>query len=63
MVRQYFHDRAKSQKASFQIRNINAAASDQDNFLKIADGLRAATKFFNEAFRGTLALDRMQKKH
>ena len=62
MVRQYFHDRAKSQKASFQIRNLNAAASDQDNFLKTADGLRAATKFFNEAFRGTLALDRMQEK-
>ena len=62
MVRQYFYDRAKSQKASFKIRNLNAAAFDKDNFLKTADGLRAATKFFNEAFRGMLALDRMQEK-
>ena len=62
MVRQYFHDRPNSQKASFQIRNLNASDPREDNFLKTADGLRAATKFFNEAFRGTLALDRMQSK-
>ena len=62
MVRQYFHDRHNSQKASFQIRSLNASDSREDNFLKTADGLRAATKFFNEAFRGTLALDRMQSK-
>ena len=62
MVRQYFHDRPNSQKASFQIRSLNASDSREDNFLKTADGLRAATKFFNEAFRGTLALDRMQSK-
>ena len=62
MVRRYFHDRPNSQKASFQIRNLNESESREDNFLKTADGLRAATKFFNEAFRGTLALDRMQSK-
>ena len=62
MVRQYFHDRPNSQEASFQIRNLNALDARGDSFLKTADGLRAATKFFNEAFRGTLALDRMQSK-
>ncbi len=62
MVRQYFHDRPNSQEASFQIRNLSALDARGDSFLKTADGLRAATKFFNEAFRGTLALDRMQSK-
>lgn len=64
MVRQYFHDRPNSHKASFQIRNLNASDvdEDEDELLKTADGLRAATHFFNEAFRGTLALDRMQSK-
>ena len=62
MVRQYFHDRPNSQKASFQIRNLNESDPREDNFLKTADGLLAATMFFNEAFRGTLALDRIQSK-
>ena len=59
MVRQYFHDRPSSQPAEIMINNLEPVAYKPPSKIEIAKSLRAATKFFNEAHRGTLALTSM----
>ena len=56
MVRQYFHDRPASRSADIAIHNRNPLDYQMPSREEIAGGLHAATTFFNEAHRGTLAL-------
>ena len=56
MVRQYDHDRAGKQGASFTIRNLAPAAFVPATDSDVAAGLNQATTFFNSTLDGAIAL-------
>lgn len=59
MVRQYYHGRQGKRAANLSIRNLDNPAHEPDNDATIAEGLGAATTFFNDTLSGAIALTSM----
>ena len=62
MVREYFHQRATSDAASFNIRRLPAAQFEQPTDQQIASRVDEATAFFNDTLGGAIALISMLGK-
>lgn len=62
MVRQYYHGRDGKQAASLRIKNLSRSEYRPRSEEEIAQGVRAATLFFNETLDGAIALTSMMAK-